>query len=356
MVRVYASESMPRFFYPRTDVSSPGLYTIGLVVFMFNLVLFAVLSACMLLRLLFHPTHTKNSFFHPQESFFFSSFWLSISVIISGIQLYGVTFGPAYPWLIDTIYILYWVYAGCSLANCIAHYWLLISSSAVRPVPFLSSYFLVGYSAMLTGTVASLIAANQSPDRAVVIVISGCAYQGYGWLITLVCITYFLRDLMDNGLPPPQLRPALFIPVGGCSYTIVALIGQANAIPVSPSYGYFSIHPSAKDILQTLALFLGIFLWIFTLWIFAIALLGNLVVMGTMSFSLTWWAFIFPNVGFTLATTMIGRELASEAIMWVGSLMTILLAIIWCIAAVGCIRAVWLGHIMWPGKDEDMGR
>jgi tellurite resistance protein TehA-like permease len=310
----------------------------------------------MLLRSLLHPTHTKNSFFHPQESFFFSSFWLSISVIISGIQIYGVTLGPGYPWLISTIYVLYWVYAGCSLVNSIAQYWLLISSSAVRPIPFLSSYFLAGYSAMLTGTVASLIAAHQPPDRAVVVIVSGCAYQGYGLLITLVCITYFVRDLMDNGLPPPQSRPALFIPIGGCSYTIVAFIGQANAIPVSPSYGYFSVHPSAREILQILSLSLGVFLWIFTFWAFAIAFLGNLAVAGSMPFSLTWWAFIFPNVGFTLATIMIGRELASEGILWVGSLMTISLAIIWCIAAVGCVRAVWLGHIMWPGKDEDKNR
>jgi tellurite resistance protein TehA-like permease len=329
------------------------LYTIGLIVFFLNIVLFLGLSACMLVRFTLYPTHTKNSLIHPQESFFFSSFWLSISVIISGIQLYGVTLGPGYPWLIDTIYVLYWIYAGCSLVNSIALYWLLISSSLVRPVPFLSSYFLVGYSAMLTGTVSSLIAAHQPPGRATVVIISGCAYQGYGMLISFVCITYFIRDLMDNGLPPPPLRPAMFIPVGSCSYTIVAFIGQANAIPV---YGYFAAHPSAKDVLQVLSLFLGIFLWIFTLWLFAIAVLGNLAIAGKMPFSLAWWAFIFPNVGFNVATTMIGRELASEGILWVGSLMTILLVVIWCTTAVGCARAVWLGQIMWPGRDEDKGR
>jgi tellurite resistance protein TehA-like permease len=310
----------------------------------------------MLARIILYPTHTQSSLYHPRESFFFGSFWLSICVIICGIQEYGVTLGPGYPWLIDTIYVLYWIYAGCSLVNSIAQYWLLISSSLVRPIPYFSSCFLAGYSAMLTGTVASLIAGHQPPDRAVAIIISGVAYQGFGWLISLICIVFFVKDLMDNGLPPPQLRPGLFIPIGSCAYTIVALIGQANGIPAAPSYGYFSSHPSAKDILQTLSLFVGIFLWVFTFWIFGIAFLANISVAGKMPFSLTWWAFIFPNVGFTVATIMIGRELESDGILWVGSVMTILLTAIWLTAVVGCVRAVWLGQIMWPGKDEDKDR
>ena len=40
-------------------------------------------------------------------------------------------------------------------------------------------------------------------------------------------------------------------------------------------------------------------------------------------------AFIFPNVGFTLATIYIGQELNSPAILWVSTAMTILLVIFW---------------------------
>lgn len=307
-------------------------------------------------RAILYPAHFKGAFLHPQESFFFGAFWLSISVIIGGVQTYGITHGPGYPWLVDAVYVLYWMYAACSLANSVFQFWVLIQWSMVRPIPGLPSIFLAGYSAMLTGTLASFIAGSQPPHRAVPIIISGCAYQGFGWLISSIVMVGYVRNLLDHGLPPPPMRPAMFIPVGTCAYTIIALIGQATAIPGPPSYGYFASHPTAAETLRVVALFIGIFLWLFTFWLFALAFLGNVSVLGKMPFSLSWWAFIFPNFGFTVATTMIGRELESEAILWVASVMTILLVAIWLVSAVGCVRAVWQGKIVWPGKDEDKNR
>ncbi|KAJ4323038.1 hypothetical protein N0V94_002062 [Neodidymelliopsis sp. IMI 364377] len=308
----------------------------------------------MLARAILHFEHFKKSFTYPAEVFFLGSFYLSISVIIGSIQLYGITYGPGYPWLITTVYVLYWTYAAVSLLNSLFQYYILIGHSAVRPVPFLPSAFLAGYSAMLTGTISSLIAGTQSPGRATAIIVSGCAFQGFGWIISLICTAFIIKNLLENGLPPPHLRPGLFIPVGAGAYTIVALIGQANAIP--ESYGYFAAQPGSKAILQTVALFGGIFLWLFSFWIFALAVMANVSVAGKMPFSLTWWAFIFPNVGFTVSTTMIGRELRSDGILWVSSAMTILLVAIWCAAFIGCVRAVLTKRIVWPGKDEDKDR
>lgn len=350
---------IPRFVRTQTTTMQTtdllaGLYTIGLIVFIFDLGLFAFLCICMLARAVLHVHHHRKSFTHPAESFFLGSFFLSISVIIASTQLYGITYGPGYPWLISAVNALYWIYAAASLINSLFQYYILIAYSAVRPIPFLPSAFLAGYSAMLTGTLSSLIAGHQPPGRATAIIISGCAYQGFGWIISLICTAFVLKNLMENGLPPANLRPGMFIPVGAGAYTIVALIGQANAIP--ESYGYFATHPGAKATLQTIALFVGIFLWLFSFWMFAFAVIANVSVAGKMSFALTWWAFIFPNVGFTLSTIAIGRELGSEGILWVGSVMTALVAAIWCFAFVGCVRAVWMKSIVWPKKDEDRDR
>ena len=64
-------------------------------------------------------------------------------------------------------------------------------------------------------------------------------------------------------------------------------------------------------------------------------------------------AFIFPNVGFTLATIDIGQELGSPGILWVATAMTILLVIFWLMDITLLVKAVLTGRIMWPGKDED---
>lgn len=209
---------------------------------------------------------------------------------------------------------------------------------------------------MLTGTISSLIAGFQPPERRLAIIASGCTYQGFGWLISLIAITGLIRNLLDTGLPPPAMRPGMFIPVGACAYTVIALIGQANAIPDAAPHGYFAAHPLAGEILRIMALFVGIFLWLFAFWLFAIAFVANVSIIGKMPFALTWWAFIFPNVGFTVSTSMIGKELGSDTILWIASVMTVLLVLIWLVSAVACVKAVWTGQIVWPGKDEDKTR
>jgi C4-dicarboxylate transporter/malic acid transport protein len=327
-----------------------GLYTIGLILFFFNIALFLLLCTCMAARIILHPSHVARVLRHPGESYFVGSWYLSVSVIVAGVQVYGITRGPGWGWLREAVYVVYWVYAAFSLLNAIAQYFILITSSTTRPVAFTPAMFLPGYSAMLTGTVASLIAPAQPARRAVLVVYSGLAYQGFGWLISLLCVGYFVRLLLDKGLPPQAVRPGLFIPVGSVAYTIVALIGLADGIP---SHGSFPKHPNAKEICQVVALFVGVFMWLFAFWLFALAVLGNILSAHKMPFSLSWWAFVFPNVGFMLATSMIGKELESAGVLWVASALSIGLVAIWGVSFVACVRAVVRGDIVGPGKDED---
>jgi C4-dicarboxylate transporter/malic acid transport protein len=327
-----------------------GLYTIGLVLFFFNVALFVLLCCCMAARIALHPSHVLKVLCHPGETYFVGSWWLSVSVVIAGVQVFGVTRGPGWAWLVRAVYALYWTYAALSLVNAIAQYTVLITASTTRPVAFTPAMFLPGYSAMLTGTLGSLIAPTQPPARAVLVVVSGTAYQGFGWLVSLLCVGYFVRLLLDKGLPPQAVRPALFIPVGSVAYTIVALIGLADGIP---DHGYFSRHPAAKEICQVVALLVGVFMWLFAFWLFALAVVGNILAAHKMPFSLSWWALVFPNVGFMLATSMIGKELESAGVLWVASALTIGLVAIWGVSLVACVRAVVRGDIVGPGKDED---
>ncbi|KAH4201686.1 hypothetical protein HBI26_191750 [Parastagonospora nodorum] len=327
-----------------------GLHTIGLIVFFLSIALFVLFTACMLTRVCLYPTHVGKALRHPAEAWFLGAFWLSISTLVGGTQVYGVTYGPGYSWLVSAVYVLYWMYACLSLLNALMQYFLLAAYSSVRPVPFSPALFLAGYSAMLTGTIASLVAASQPLQRAYLVVLSGVAFQGFGWLISSICLVGFAHMLLDKGLPAPSFRPALFIPVGSVAYTIVALIGLAEAVP---AYGYFAKHGGAREICRVLALVVGVFMWLFAFFLFAVALVANLLAARKMRFGLSWWAFIFPNVGFMLATNAMGRELESEAILWVASVLTILLVTMWLISAIACIRAVWTGQIVWPGKDED---
>lgn len=293
----------------------------------------------------------RKSFIHHPESFFFGSFFLSMATIIGGIQLYGITLGPSPSFLIPTVRILYWIYASVALLEAIVQYYIFMHRSPEGPIPMNPAWFLPGYSAMLTGTIASLIAHSQDPIHRMPIIVSGCAYQGFGWTFSFALIVLYLMRLLESGLPHPDSRPGMFIAVGSAAYTTVAFIGQARAIP--RDYGYFAAHPQSTEALQAIALFFGIMLWLVAFWLFSIATLACLSVSRKMKFSPAWWGFIFPNVGFTVATIEVGRELGSEAILWLGSVMTVGLVVVWIWVWVVCGRALWKGHVLWPGKDED---
>lgn len=143
----------------------------------------------------------------------------------------------------------------------------------------------------------------------------------------------------------------MFLTVAPPSFTALALINMSQAIPTTATY--FVNHPTAAETLQIVALAFGIFLWALAFWWFCISLISTLMSIGKTTFRLVWYSMIFPNVGFTLATIVIGRGLYSNAIEWVGSIMTILLVATYLFIITMHARAVYRRDILWPGKDED---
>lgn len=148
-------------------------------------------------------------------------------------------------------------------------------------------------SAMLTGTVAAAISENQPPHYRLPIIVAGVAYQGLGWLVCMICLTMCMSNLLENGWPAPNLRPGLFVMVGTSGFTIIALIGMARASP--EGYAYFAKYPNAKEILLVIATWTGVLLWLFSFWVFGLAVVINLVEVvkrdeesGKLKLNVTW--------------------------------------------------------------------
>lgn len=257
--------------------------------------------------------------------------------------------------LITGIRILFWLYVSFTFIHAVAQYWYLFTAPTDRLTiqSMTPSWVLPIFPVMLCGTFASLIAADQPLTQRMPIIVAGVTFQGLGFMVSFLMYSIYLGRLMQNGLPAPNLRPGMFIAVGPPSFTGLALIGLSNAIP--RDYGYFGTHPAAFDILQTMALFTAVFLWTLAFWFFCISVVSVLAGVRKMSFHLVWWALVFPNVGFTIVTIDIGRQLESDGILWLTSAMTILLVCMWIFVFSEHIRALLTKRIMMPGIDEDKG-
>lgn len=107
------------------------------------------------------------------------------------------------------------------------------------------------------------------------------------------------------------------------------------------------------NIWQAIGVPLAVFFFLFGFFNFALATVSVFVGIRRLRFDLTWWAFIFPNAGLTIALIQIATALNSDELRGVSSAATVLLCLAWVVIAVMHCRALWKNEVLYPGKDED---
>ncbi|KAL8865059.1 MAG: hypothetical protein Q9174_007093, partial [Haloplaca sp. 1 TL-2023] len=87
----------------------PGLYAIGCIFFLFNIVLFLINVVMISLRFYtFHETF-RASYMHPSERLFLPASVVSFGTILINISQYGLS--KSGPWLDTAVQVLFWLYA-----------------------------------------------------------------------------------------------------------------------------------------------------------------------------------------------------------------------------------------------------
>lgn len=84
-----------------------GLDTIGIIVFLFNIVLYLIIWTLLLTRFYLYPYTFKASLLHPTESLFVPASVVSFGTILINISQYG----PDHTgyWLARAVGILFWI-------------------------------------------------------------------------------------------------------------------------------------------------------------------------------------------------------------------------------------------------------
>lgn len=125
---------------------------------------------------------------------------------------------------------------------------------------------------MLGGTVAAVIAADQPVSARMPIIAAGLGCQGLGFTMSILMYAHYIGRLMQVGYPNREHRGAMFIGVGPPSFTALAFIGMANALPDDFDLQMDGVMDA--KVLRTLALVSALFLWVLAMWFFMIALIA----------------------------------------------------------------------------------
>jgi hypothetical protein len=105
-----------------------GLYALGCIFFILNIVLFLFNVAMISCRFYFYPRTFKASFLHPTESLFIPAAIVSFGIILINISQYGVDTSGERKWLEQCMIVLFWMDCGLAVCFSIGIYLLMFVS------------------------------------------------------------------------------------------------------------------------------------------------------------------------------------------------------------------------------------
>ncbi|KAL5114797.1 hypothetical protein ACEQ8H_007290 [Pleosporales sp. CAS-2024a] len=331
-----------------------GLQTIGTIVYLVDIVLFLVFAGLMMTRFCLVPRKLIASLHHPVEGLFHGTFWVSVALILNGAYVFGRSESGS--WLRQALQVFFWIYCAVAFSFSIAQYAMFFRLERLNVTDAMPAWIFPIYPLLVVGTLAGAILPSQSDPASLKIFIGGVCFQGVAWLVSFLMYGIYMQRLMTSHLPSPTVRPGMYVSVGPAGYTSAGLLMLAKQAPRLIPANYWTDAAIADgEMVKVIGIVSGLFVMLFAYWFFFITTVTIIsgICSGKMQFSLNWWAFVFPNAGLTLATIQAGSVLESSAIDGVASALTVLLVLLWFVTAGFCIKAVYEGDVMWPGKDED---
>jgi C4-dicarboxylate transporter/malic acid transport protein len=334
----------------------PGLRQIGLAVYIINIVLFVLVTSVQVTRFALFPGLFVRSITHPREGFFFPTFFLSIATIITSTQRYCVSEDPEVARatsqsLLWAIQIAFWVYVVLTTSVAVGQYSYVFATHSFGLQTMMPTWILPIFPIMLSGTIASVISETQPAASGVPIEVAGLTCQGLGIAVAFMMYAHMVGRLMQSGLPNREHRTGLFMCVGPPAFTALAFIGMSQGLPENFDHDMDGLIDTA--FIGTMGVVGAGFLWALSFWWFGIAVLA-VALSPPKHFHLGWWAAVFPNTGFTLATISLGNAFRNDGILWFATAMSILLLFTYLFVLYHHVRAVIVQDIMYPGRDEDV--
>ncbi|KAL1311368.1 hypothetical protein AAFC00_001538 [Neodothiora populina] len=332
-----------------------GLYAIGCIFFILNIVLFIFNVTLLSLRFYWHPQTFKTSLRHPTESLFVPAAVISIGTILTNISEYGYHHGATGAWLKSVMIVLFWVYCGVALTFTCGIYLILWSTQTFTISEMTPVWIFPAYPLLVIGPHAGILSQHVGGNRGLDIIIGGFVMQGIGFMVSLMVYSAFLYRLMTQKLPKESLRPGMFISVGPSGFTISGLISMARNIPNVIPPNFMGIGDMAGTITIVLANWAGIWLWGLAIFFFIVSVGAHYSCLGhgKYPFAMTWFSFIFPNTALTTATFAVAQALDNKPIKIVGCVFSCLLICMWFFVVAMMFRAVATKQILWPQKQED---
>ena len=126
------------------------------------------------------------------------------------------------------------------------------------------------YGLLITGPYAAVVLSITLSQRlAFNAIVAGFTLQGLGFLLSLMIYSAFIFRLQTQKLPSESARPAVFVSVGPCGFTVAGILGLAEKIPRAlPPDGLMGDANLTASVFQIIATWSMHWVWGMALWFF----------------------------------------------------------------------------------------
>ncbi|UVL37579.1 TDT family transporter [Pseudomonas sp. B21-041] len=320
----------------------PGLHAIAEGLWLFNILLFSLFTVAYAARWMLFFDEARRIFGHSTVSMFFGTIPMGLATIINGFLVFGLPrWGDG---VIHLAEVLWWIDVAMSLACGVLIPYMMFTRQEHSIDQMTAVWLLPVVAAEVAAASGGLLAPHLTDAHSqLVILTTSYVLWAFSLPVAFSILTILLLRMALHKLPHENMAASSWLalgPIGTGALGMLLLGGDAPAIFASNGL------PGIGEIASGVGLIAGITLWGFGLWWMLMALLITVrYLRDGIPFNLGWWGFTFPLGVYSLATLKLASTLNLTFFSVVGTLLVMLLALMWLIVGKRTVQGAWRGEL-----------
>jgi C4-dicarboxylate transporter/malic acid transport protein len=327
---------------PQMPGVGPSLRPVGETLWLFDIILFAVFAMLYAARWAMFGKEARRIFGHNSVSMFIGTIPMGLATIINGALAFGLPRWGA--GIIPIVEALWWIDVAMALTCGVAIPYLMFTRHEHSLDGMTAIWLLPVVAAEVAATSGGLLAPHLASTSAqFVTLVTSYALWAYSVPIAFAILTILFLRMALHKLPHEGMAASSWLalgPIGTGALGMLVLGADAPAILAANGLG------AVGSVAQGIGVVAGLTLWGFGLWwLFLATLITIRYFRAGIPFNLGWWGYTFPLGVYTVATFRLGTTLHLSFFGMVGSVLTVVLAIMWALVAAQTLIGAWKGHL-----------
>lgn len=327
---------------PQVPAAGFMLRTIGEGLWLFNIGLFMLFSALYAARWVLFWHEAKRIFSHSIISMFIGTIPMGLATIINGFLFFGVP-----RWGTDMVavaQVLWWIDVSMSVACGVLIPYFMFTRQT-HGIDKMTAIWLLPIVAAEVAAVSGglLVPHLTDANSQFITLILSYVLWAYSVPVAFCILTILFLRMALHRLPPDSMAASSWLsigPIGTGSLGMLVLGSDAPAIFAAQGMD------SAGTVAAGIGIIAGTLLWGVGLWWLLLAVLITIrYFRAGIPFNLGWWGYTFPLGVYTVATLKLGAQLKIGAFATFGSILVMVLSLMWALVVARTIHGGWKGHL-----------